>query len=101
MRHFFDPQSLALLESGKLPGNWNREYGAITFEPVQRLEYPNYNMERGLPLSEDAYKRIQRIMVLLLLGGLALLARLWRTPWTFISEATTEDTSSSSKPSTT
>ncbi|MCC7478212.1 hypothetical protein IT575_07100 [bacterium] len=97
-RLWFQPDDLSLLGRDKLPGFWEREYGALTYDVVQRLEYPNYNMESGWPLTETAFKRIQRVMVLLMLGGLVAMACLWRTPWRFISAATTAASNSSSAP---
>lgn len=97
-RLWFNPNDLSLLGRDKLPGFWQREYGALTFDVVQRLEYPNYNMESGWPLTESAFKRIQRILALVMLGGLLGLAWLWRTPWRFISAATTAASNSKSEP---
>jgi hypothetical protein len=101
MRYWFDAQSLEPKGLEQLPGSWEREYGALTWDIVQRLEYPNYNMESGLPLSEAGFKRLTRVMLIIMLAGLVLLARLWRTPWKYISAATTAATTSNSKPSTT
>lgn len=100
-RDWYDPESLALLAEEKLPGDWEREFGAITLAPETGRDYLNYSTYGGWALTEAAYKRIQRGLLLVMLGGLLVLVCLWRTPWRFISAATTAASSSKNEPSST
>ncbi|MCB1185675.1 hypothetical protein KDL29_00790 [bacterium] len=63
----FDDQSLALLESGLLEGNWQREYASL----FQSTGF--YSEDFGIPLNRVQAFRIYRVLAVLLLLSLILL----------------------------
>lgn len=94
-RFWLDPETTALKRRDKLPGVWRAEYACLG-DPR-----PDYNFERGYPVSKQQYELLMRSLVIIFLGSLLYLAVQWRQAWKFIAAATTGASRSNSRSSTT
>lgn len=94
-RFWFDPQSLAMTKTEKLPGVWEFEYAEIGYTGK------GYSFYRGSPLTKNAYERIIGGLMVVFLGSLLGLGLAWRSTWRSTAEATTEASASNNSSSST